>query len=398
MSVRYRVYLTPQVTKGTYGTEIEISDRVTLSGLNKMRKSLDSSDFDIGAYYYGDINLTGANDDGFFSEDDDRSVFPGGRDLSKVRVSFDESGTETTLFKGLINEESTRLNIVTNSIQMRVLSQDSVIRTAKVNPAVIPNGVSASSAMLTILNQAHITNILGVDAGNINVPYDPNIDDGSQYDNLSVRDVLNELLLISNSVMFIDSNDDIIIRSRNENANPIRYLYGPFDMNGRENIVAVKKFNNGKHRMVNSVKVNNSEVNDGDLINTFGFKQKKIDVDSITAQATEEAIAQVILDEFKAPKIELELTVKTELAKGYDLQDRVSVNYPKRYATDKRFLPIVGINAIDQENSPLPYVYGSASIDPGLGFKIISIDHSAKNFTTDIKLRQIGITLSDGLL
>jgi len=398
MSTRYRVYFTPFESEGTYGSEIEVSDRITLSGLNKMVKSIDASDFDIGIYYYGDLQLTGANDDGYFNEGDNRSIFNVGRNLTKARVAIDIDDTETTIFKGLINDESTRTNIKTSSIQFRVLSQDSIIRTSKVSAGLIADGTLISDALLQILNVSHITAVLGVSDANINPDLDVIIDDGDAYSNLITRDALNELLLISNSAMFIDASDNIIIKSREDDITAgFTSLYGPHDIHGRENIIDISGYNNGRHRVFTSVKVNTTERNNAVLQSVFGAKQKRIEITAITDSTKEIDIADRLLDGFSAPKIELKVKVTTELAKDLDLLDRVSVNYPFRYGLSGDFFPVLGVTELGATTETLPFIFGSISINPSVAFKIIEIAHSAKDFTTELKLRQRGTTLSDGI-
>ena len=56
-SKQYKIYLTPKTGQFTYGTEILISAEILYNGVKTMKKSIDSSDYEVGVYTYGDITL-----------------------------------------------------------------------------------------------------------------------------------------------------------------------------------------------------------------------------------------------------------------------------------------------------------------------------------------------------
>lgn len=405
--VRYRVYFTPLTRTGTYGSQVEVTDNIDASGVKSIKKSIDAGDYDIGLYRYDNITIKGLNQDGIFNdEQDSRSMFPAGRDLAKVEVHFievdpDNDGSEdnTVVFKGLINEEGTRSDPIKDEVRFKVLSLDSVIRNTKVSSGAVPNGALCSTAMETILNTSRITSVLNFSASNINPDLDFTIDDGTVFDNQNTNEVLNNLLLASNSVFVIDSSDNMIVKSRDESAVATINLYGPHDIHGRENIVKLSKYNNGKHRQFTSVIVNDSESSDTGIGADQGFRQKKITLDFITTAATASSIADRLLSEFKAAKIECEVEVDTGLVKDLNLLDRISLNYPLRIVPrPNTFLPVVGIAVIDNAvTATLPDTFGSLDISPNIAFKVIEKRDNVKDFTTTLKLRQKGTTPSDGV-
>jgi len=403
--VKHKVFMTPLAQTGEYGTRTEVTNLIDVSGVSSIKRSIDAGDFDFAIYQYDHITLKGINRNGFFNDEtDSRSIFPAGRDLAKCEVEFIEvdnsDGTETTkvTFFGLINEESTRIEPVKDEIKLRVLSRDSVIRNTKISAGAVPNGALVSTALKTILNTARITSVLGFDVSKINPDLDFTIDDGSVFTNRNTRTALNQLLLASNSIFVIDSNDDMVIKSRAESGVTTINLFGKDDIHGRENIVTLKKYNTGRHRVFTSVLVNNSEASDSDLAGDIGFRQKKVSLDFITTAAQAQLIADRLLLEFKAPKIELEVSVKTSLVKNSDLLDRFSINYPLRIKPQAgKFMPIVNTATIDDAETPLPDTFGSLIIDDNLAFKVIQIRENTKEFLTVLKLRQLGTTISDGV-
>lgn len=396
---KYQVFITPLIGENTYGDEIDVSELVLQDGLGKIKRGIDAQDYDIGVFTYSDLDIKCANVNGYFNDESDiRSIFTFSRDLARVRVVFTNDLGDSIVFRGLINEEATRVNVSAEDIGFRVLSLDSVIRNTQVSGGVVTSGVLASSAIFSILSDPKISSVLTVDVSNINPDTDVVIDDGSAFDNVSAKDALDLLLVATNSVIVIDSTDSIIVQSRIENTdNDILLLYGPYDLKRRQNVISLQDYNSGRHRMFTSFKVNDTEENNTALVETFGYRQKRVSLDFITDPDKESDIAAALLDQFSAPKIELTVDVPTYVARNVRILDRVSINWPLRLKTlPGKFLPIIGTAVIGDDATPLPFTYGNLSIPQEAGFKVIQIEEDTKEFITTLKLRQIGHTLSDG--
>jgi len=404
----YTCFLTPLISDtGVYAaTATDISDRIKEADLGNLKRSIDSGDYDVGVYVYGSINLKVNNEGGLFNDvSDSRSLFTASRNKAKIQFKYNEIDVDgvtvsTVRFEGLINDEATRANIEKDEIRFKVLSRDSVIRDTKVAGQAVPNGATAKAAIETILNVSDITNVLTFSAANINPDLNFIIDDGSKFDNLTTKKALDKLLLASNSVFVLDSSFNMIVKSRAEDATAdVINLFGKYDIHGRENIGKIKGYTTGRHRQFTSVKVNDTEKSNTALVNDFGVRQKEITLDFITSTATETDIANRLLAEFAVPKIEFSVEVPTELVKDADLLDRISLNYPLRVVPfgGNRFFPTIGITKVGETTEPLPDTFGSIAISPNLAFKIISIKESTKKFFTELKLRQVGTTQSDGL-
>lgn len=404
--IRYKVTFTPRVSAETYGSEIDVSDYIRVDGIKRITRSIDSADYGFGTYYYGDIDLKGYNLNGYFNdENDNRSIFPAGRDLTKVSVTFselDDNGDETATirFQGLINEEGTRVDVASNQITFRVLSLDSVIRTTNVPAGKVTTGMTPKQAIVAILDNTRISSVLNVSESNINPDLNTiTVDVGSAFDNRPSKQALDDLLVVSNSVMIIDGSQNVIVKSREESSDiDVLMLYGPHDIHFRENIVTIDNYNTGQHRQFNSINVNDTNASNSGLQNEYGVRTKSFDLDFLTDGTKETSVAQRLLDEFKAPKLELRVTVATSLIKDYDLLDRVALDYPLRVKPEPgNLLPIVGITKIGDPNEPLPRTFGSIKIDPRVAFKIIEIEDNPRRFVSRLKLRQVGTELNDGV-
>ena len=394
--IQYKVYITPRTALNTYGGEIEVSANIVSS--SNMKKSIDAADFDIGVFYYGDVKLKVDNYDGKFSEQyDTRTLFPYGRDLAKVRITYNDKDGESTVFNGLIDDKASKINFEKDEISLTCPSNDSILRTLRVPAATITNGTLASVAFKALLNRTEITSVLTYDVSLINPSNDITIDDGSKFDNIPTRDAIAKLLIASNSVFIITQDNKMKVSSRTFNDKNAIALYGPFSKRGNQNILSLKKYNDGKQRQFTVVKVGDQTSIETNYVLDYGYRQKTVsNLDFITNDVTELSIASALSDEFKFPKIECEAEVKTSFAKEINLLDPVKIDYPLRLVPDIKFSPIIGATKIGDATKNLPYEYGGSKIRWQVAFKVIEIKENLKNFTSVLKLRQTGKDISDG--
>lgn len=397
--IQYKIYFTPKLTATTYGTELEVSAKIIDAGISSMKRSIDAADYDIGVFYYGDLTLKAINKNGYLSQiQDHRSIFTYSRDLTKVRIEYNDVNGAVDVFNGLINEEGTRENFETEELTFRVLSFDSVIRTARVPAGTINDGTDAQTALGQILNKTDITTVLTFDATKINPDSNITIDVGGKFDNISTRDALAKLLIATNSVFIIDSDNKMEIKSRGVTTGASLELFGPYSQRGRQNILKISKYNDGKQRLFTVVKVGEQASIETNYVTDYGYRQKDVSLDFITTEATQLIIAQKLSNEFKFPKIELEIEVETSLVRNSKLLDQVLIDYPLRLKPYVKFFPVVGTAIIDDAITQLPFEFGSSSIERNIGFKIIEIKENAKKFTSILKLRQIGNDIGDGFI
>lgn len=413
-SLSYKVFFTPisQDDDNVYADEVDVSDRILLSGVGNIKQSIDASDYNIGVFTFSDLELKGFNFDGYFNENDRRSIFQSTRDRCRVRIVFrkaimtrgdggtvlDSTETDTVTFRGLINEEATRIELIRDQIRFKVLSRDSVLRTTQVSAGVINDGDLASSAIFSILNTPRITSVLSVSALNINPDLDVTIDDGGFFDSKGVKESLDKLLFASNSVLIIDDDGTIHVQSRahDPDADPL-LLFGKFDPLKRENIISIDNYNQGRHRAFTSVVVNQTQSTNTIFAQAYGLRTKTFDLPFITDTGTETDIADRVVDEFKVPKTEMEVTVATDLIRDIPILSPVSISYPLRIEPfPGTFLPVFSVTMFNDADAPFPLQFGSTSIDSRTGFKIIEIEHHPEKFTSKLKLRQFGIDLDDG--
>lgn len=397
---RYSVFFTPRKDTLVYDEEIDVSDYILFQGIGKITKSIDSTDYNVGIFVFSDLELKGQNYNGYFNDETDgRSIFKFSRDLAKVRVVYTNPDTGDVIqFRGLLNEAATQLNTTNSQITFKILSLDSVLRNTNIPAGAVSDGMTVKQAMSAILTQAAITTILNVDTANINPTLNFTIDIGSALDNVSVQDGLNQLLVASNSCMLIDPLENVIIKQRvMAETKPILNLYGPYDIYGRQNTIALDSFNSGKQRMFNSFMINDIERQNSAAAKFYGFNQYQDTFSFINDEGTLAGIAQELVNEFSYPKLECQIEIPVAIAPNIQILDAISLNWPLLIKPwPNSFLPIVGITKIGDTNMPLPVRYGPLEIPPNVAWKVISITDDPQKFIKTLKLRQAGVNISDG--
>ncbi len=394
----YKVYLTPLIQESTYGTEVEISDYVINSTLGDIRKTTDSNDGTIGEYTLGACNLTCINYNGEFNENDPRSFFSYKRDSSKIRITYYDSLTESTLsFKGLVNDEGTNASEDDN-ISIKVIELANILRKEQIGGGTVNIGDTFSGAIKALLNQPAITAVLTYDANEISVDLDLAIDSESFFGNISTWEGIKALLIASNSIIYID-NETVKVKARGHDTGLVSYFYGPGDQLDQENIIKISKYNNGAHRIFNSVTVNDYTHTDTTSSEWFGLKDISFSFSFITVTSKETEIAETLVNQFRYPRIEFEMTVPTALANEVDFFDTVGVSHPIRtrpYQTNNASL--WDISKYDTVGDSYNIDFGGFVIDGRLAFKIIERKEHPSEFLTTLKMRGRGKTFDDGIL
>lgn len=404
---QYKVYLTPLLNlDGLYGSEIEVTDLVSIRGLSSIRRELEANDYDAGVTVYDSITLDCINKDGYFNEEtDSRSIFQSTRDRAKVRVVYlANDGTETSQFRGLVNEEATKTDFESETISFKVLSYDSIIKQTKITAGTILNGMTFKDAIIATLSQTRILAVITVLSGNINPELNLTIDTGAYFDNLNCATALSQLLQASNSVSYMEFSGGLLyiyVVPRIPTSSPtVWYLYGNNDEKARQNLIRITDYATGKARQFTSVKWGSSvlESSDPSYINDYGIKQKSISFDFITTTATKQAILDSYALTLQFPKIECKVLVPFRVGKDIKMLDLVSINEPYRLTptnSDKILTAIDSLGTIGQVGG-LPYENASHRILPNVKFRVIGILEQPDTFTILLKLRQTGRTPMDG--
>jgi hypothetical protein len=400
---KYKVEITPLAKNNVYGDVIDVTEFVKQAGIGDISIRVDSTDFDVGVYTYDKVDISFINFNGWFSDINMGSTrFKFTRDRAKLNIFYrDETRTYIEVFKGIINDEFTQQDFDSNIVKFRALSYDSIFRKLNCNVDTIAAGQTIKTALVNLLNRPAITNLINFDLAKINPVLNLTIDDVEALTNVSFKVALDSLLQASCSVLFIDDTNTVVIKSRDHTAGVQQSFYNWGDVLGRNNIIGISKYNTGTQRAFNLFKIGDdiSALNVAS-INKNGLREKSLDAVEkiITNVANRQLVVDTYLSTFSNPKIELELMVKSELAKDLKLFDLVTVDYRQKVV--KRDRQEIIYNGYLPLNTPynLPIPVEGQKIRGDMGFKIIEKRISVDDFTTTLKLREIGTNGGDSII
>ena len=391
MKPSYKIEFQTLENETTYNTAVDVSDYINIEEISAITSDIDQGNFEIGVFNYDSINLTFDNISGIFNEpeNDGRSMFPLKRDKTKVTITFTNSdGTEETTFKGLITDKSTTQNLRTHKINFTVLGLDSIFSKTSLIAGSISDGLTYKQAFAIILNVPTITNIVNYSAGNINPSLNLVIDDGSDFDALTAKGAIDQLLKASNSILLIDDSDDIIVRARTANTNTAHELFlnNQFE---RDNILDLNDYNNGKQRMFNSIVVNGEESKNTNSVTLNDTNQQTFSFGFITTESNYSVIAESILGTFGYPKQEILVTIDRETISGLNILDRFILDID--YKTLPRGEKYSQYDYAEYDKDYYAQAISEFRVYPIKYYKVITIKEDLKNMEYQLKLRDTGV-------
>jgi len=399
------LYLKRRYPDGTFDSDwIDISRYVAGGGYNQIKYQLDSGDFDVGVFVANSVNVVLSNNEGRFNEiDDSRSYWSmlESRNLSKIKIEagyIDENDAKVsaTPFEGILDDKSFVIND-DDTVSFTVLARESVFKSLEVITGTLASSISASDAIYTLCYRGEVVDYMTLDSDNINPGNDITIDDPTVYDGKKLDSVLAEILVITNSVMYVDENGNLIVKNREHTRRPVINLYSNASTGQHDNIYRITAVNNGRHRVKNLWYWSGSAINASSSAyfhNRYGVTRKSISYDSITTGATKQSIIDALLAEWQYPK--QEFIVTTDFIPGViNFYDTITLDVNPRYSRQDD-LAISGL-AVSGTARSVSFLSG-LKISPLLGFKILAYHHDLNNATTTMKVRNIGNQINDGYL
>lgn len=407
--MRFRVYIKPFTEDGVYESDwTEVTEDIGESGFSDIRQVLDDDEYNVGVFKYADFNMQLRNEHGRYSDvGNDRSIFRYKRSDTLVKITWQEQefdslagmvtagefiseNEEITVFIGLLNDDASDTDIRDQVVSFKVLGRESKFTRVEVPFGSIANGDTVKAIMMDLLDQSEITDLLTVDAGNINPSENVVVDDVAEFENKTVKEVLDDLLEISGSVLYV-KDDAIHVSSRAESAAVEAMFYGQASNNGIENIVDLTNVKTGANRMFNywTWEDTNLISTDNDSVTRFGVKKKPIGFSSITNDTRRQQILDAYRDEFGQPKIEFTLLTNiTPEMLALDLLDKVTVDYPTVfYAAEGSDIPIYGVSRYGEVKYPIGV--WSLTISTVDSFKVMGKILKTKNRQIEFKFREV---------
>lgn len=299
---RVRVWLKTFDSSGVLWDDfIEITDHVDMSSIGTLTQSLDNTEFDIGVVRNSNVTLKLFNGHGLFSTPDiAESLFRYQRNDSIVKITWNISdddvqacffnscgtliGEDKTIFEGILNDDATSDAAASQVVSFVVLGYESILSRLTVPFSSISNGDTLQSVIYACLNQSLLTQFITVSLSNINLDSNVTIDDKTTLENKTVYEALRILLLLSNSVLYINLSNAVIVTPRTEGATVAYTFYGPGADAGTENIVDLTDKRSGVQRVFNYVTWKDTSLAQSDTssISLNGTRVKSIESSVIT--------------------------------------------------------------------------------------------------------------------
>lgn len=387
----YSVSIRPLIKNNLYGEAIDVTHYVSKNpGISSIKATVDSTDFVVGTFSYTNLKLGFLNYDRLLSVSGDTlSIFPMGRDKALVEIKF-----KSLSFIGLINEESSRED--EDKLDIVITSRESILNKNVIVPNLIQSGMKFSEALYSIMNNETIGILLSIDRANINLDFDGVINDGEFFDGINMSEGINAILTLSNSYLYIDDDGVVFVESRFHKKDVEANFFGPYDKQGRSPVVLrIKKYNDGRHRAFNTFIVGDRRKSDFDSIRKYSYREKSFDAKFINDDEQKDRIALNLVEKYKTPKIEFEITVPTSEIPKLGVGSVVTVFYPRLIkAGDGRRIPKYGKN-VYLFSSKYPSVKGNIKISDDIRFVVYGREDIPKSFITILKLREYGYKIND---
>lgn len=397
------VFITPVDNSGNYSLpEVNATQWLAREGaISKINNTVDNSDFVVGVFSFSYTKIRLQNRDGLFSEAGGISIFPYQRDESRVRIQLRDIDTQETfqLFSGLISDDATKEDDLNELISFTIISSDAVLSRHNVPVGIVPNQIRYKQALLLLLDRTPINNILNIDESRIDLDYNGIIENGESFTDKSVSEAVNEILVAANSILYVDENDNLHIAVRTSPRTIQAQYYGPFDEIRRDpKILAVRKINNGYHRMINQVKIDRQFFNDPTYIDAFGLKSKTLELDFLLTAGEKAKVANNLIKRYRYPKREMTIVVPIRHAYSLLPTSLVAVEYEKKLSRPGGDGEFSRYDIAEYDVGEYPGEHGSLYVSPSLGWIVYGIQHDVTNFITEIKLREYGTESGDAVI
>ena len=401
---RIRVYIKPFKDDGEYGDFIEVTDDVDINGVSSIRASIDSTEYDAGVFKFSNFTIKLANESGRYSDVDVfQSIFRTRRNDSIVRVTWDPNAfddavaglhvlgeNETTVFEGLLSDDATKLNLKDQKINFQCLGYESLLERTEVPFSSLSVGNTFEQIVKTCLDQAPFNTHITVSASNISCGTNLASDAIADLENQTVKEAMDEILIVSNSVLYIDSGV-VYVTDRTPSATTQYTFYGQASDDGIENIANITNFRTGVNRVKNLLTwedTNEAEFDQTSKDN-YGVRKKQVSSGLITNATKKRTILSNFRDEFKNAKQELDLDSTLNIGRvKLSLLDKVEIDYPTVFVpADDGDLPLWG--RVSWGNFRYPVGQWSATISTDTEWKVIQIKYNLTKGTLSYKLREV---------
>lgn len=406
---RLRVYMKTFGSDGEYLPDYrEITEDISATSMGDIRQILDDNVYDVGVFKVSDFQLTLRNENGLYSEPGSlRTLFRYKRADTLIKIVWQIDNVESIcgiwpcggfvagneqieIYEGLLNDDSAETEIREQKAEFKVLGKESLFARVEAPYSSFAPGDLASLIMFRCLNQSPIVDLLGVGSDNIDPALDFTIDDVTGWENSTVREVMSDLLTLTNSVLYI-RDGSIYIKSRDEGASVSATFYGQGSNTGIENIMGITNIRTGINKMFNywTWKDTSLRARDLDSIDRNGIKKKEIEYDEVTDSTKRQNILNELRNEFGQEKMSLNIVVPMTIDfLDLYLLDKVTIDYPTVfYVAEGEVFPIYGVSRYGE--AVYPFGEWSLTLDTNTEWKIMGRSLKLKNQQIEFQLKEV---------
>lgn len=405
----FTFYLKYPLSDSTYSDFVDITDDVLESSVGSLKQNLSSNEYDVGSIKFNKISVNLRNETARYADaNNPLSVFEFKRDKSILKIEWDMNvdpaycgsapcgftvlSTPIEVYKGLLEDNSSKFSVESQIITFNFLGLESIIGKTQTPFSALSVSDTMEATIYNILNQAKITDLLTVDAANINVNYDFTPDSIADLEDKTCLEALDEILLLTSSILYV-KDDAIIVSDRSVGTTSVFTFYGASSDDGIENIHKISSYTLGLNRTFNFWKWKDTSVKQSfaDSIDRHGLRKKEIESDLVTNSTTQTSILNALLTEFGFPKIELDITVPMtpQIVEDIFLLDKINIDYPADYrGSEDEGLPAIYGKAIYGTDTYIRAV-SSLIIDIATNWKILNRNVVIKNHMITFRIREV---------
>jgi hypothetical protein len=385
MQTEYSVYFKPLVAAGVWLDEwVNVSQYIQEKDLSNIEVDLEGDDFHVGLFKSKKtvVKLRNVTYIG--------TIFPRGYNRCKVRIDYRADNQTVTAFTGYIKTNSSDTKETATSIQFKVRGNESALGFQTV-PVGYLAGQTCEQAIKKLLSSPALVNYFNYTADNVTLGYNPYIDNGAAFDNLSFTVAMRELLLVSNSVLSVDNDNNVMVSTR-EPRGTTKAFYG--NTPDRDNILQMKQYKDGLQRTFNQIAIKHGDnqemfINDADSITDYDLQKLDIEIKSITDTYVLEAVAQNLLANFAQPKHEVDLVLDSSklIPRLTELQECTLELWEQAQYPRDATVWLWDDGKEWDNNAYYPHLTGIFTSNASTTYKVIKIQEQCKTGTTTITLR-----------
>lgn len=405
---RFRAYIIPFEEDGNYQTtEFEVTEDIDVGSIGTVRQSIDNNQYAVGVLTYNDFNLKLRNEHGRYSKPGNSgSLFRFKRNDSIFRLYWQidselplcglaiagrsRLSERKLIYEGFIKDDSTQESVTDQMTSLKVLSFESILSQIEVPNGVLSSGDTFEEAIFGVLNQAKLTGLLDVNVSNIVVGHSTTLDSVLSLAQKTGKEALDELLLMSNSILFIKERV-VYVKGRDQTDAVAFNFYGPASLEGLENIQNISDIKSGVGKVFNywTWKDGAFKVEDPTSISKWGIRKNSVASETVTNVPKQQAILASLAAEFADAKETLKL--KTPL--NYQtlplyFMERVKIDYPTVYtAAPGKELPVYGISKYGQATYPIPGQFLTIPFERE--WKILGVNIQIREQLLELELREV---------